>query len=82
MVAAVRGKQDDLFTLLKSDFTGDNNFIYWILAIAMLVAIGTIDKLKPITNAFLVLIILVIILANGRKDLFNNISQQIKEGTS
>jgi len=82
MVAAVRGKQDDLFTLLKSDFTGSNNFMYWIVAIAVTAAVGTVDRLKPITNAFLVLIILVIIIGNGNKHLFDNLTQQIKEGTS
>ena len=84
MFAAIRHKEEELFALLKSDFTGSGNFVEWILAIAVLSAIGTIDKLKPITDAFLVLIVLVIVLANGKdgNNLFDNIANQIKEGTS
>jgi hypothetical protein len=64
LVAAVRNTQDDLFALVKGDFTGQKNFVYWILAFLVVGAIGRIPKLKPFSNAFLVLIIIVIFISN------------------
>jgi len=81
MIAAIRGKHKDLFDLLKLDFTGSDNFFVWVLAIILLVAAGNVEQLKPITNGFLILIILVIILSNGKKGLFEKFMQQLKEGT-
>jgi len=66
---------------LKSDFTGSDNFFVWVLAIVILVALGNVERLRPITNAFLVLLILVIVVGNGRKGLFENFTRQLKEGT-
>jgi len=81
ITAAVKGKHKDLFGLLKSDFTGSDNFFVWVLAIVILVAIGNVERLRPVSNAFLVLLILVIIVGNGRKGLFENFMRQLKEGT-
>jgi len=33
LAAAIRGTQADLFDVLKDDFTGPNNFLYWGLAL-------------------------------------------------
>lgn len=82
IVAAIRGKHKELFDLLKDDFTGERNFIYFVLAIGFLTALGSIDRIKPVTNAFLVLIIIAIILANGKNNLFANLINEVKKGTS
>lgn len=82
ITAAIRGKHKELFDLLRDDFTGDRNFFAFILAIGLLAAIGSVEKLKPISNAFLVLVVLAVVLANGRNNLFANMAQQIKEGTA
>lgn len=84
IITAWKKKQDDLFALLKDDFTGDGNFFYWVLAIVILIALGTFKPIRPVTDAFLGLVILVIIIApyrNGR-DLFSEFRSQIKEGTN
>jgi hypothetical protein len=84
LVAAWKKKQGDLFALLKDDFTGEGNFIYWVLAIIALIALGTFRPIRPITDGFLGLVVLVIIIApyrNGR-DLFSEFRSQVKEGTS
>jgi len=81
MIAAIRGKEKDLFSTLKNDFTGDKNFFVWIMAIFFLVGLGNVEKFRPISNAFLVLIVLVIIIGNGRKGLFENFVKQLKDGT-
>lgn len=84
MVTAVRGTQGDLFKLLKEDFAGTNNFFVWVLAIVIIVLAGNIRQIKPISDAFLGLVILVIIVANyGRgKDLIGSFVDQVKQGTS
>lgn len=83
IVAAYRKRQGDLFRLLKDDFFGDNNFVIWTLSIVLIVSLGYIKQLKPITDAFLVLVILVIIVRNYRdnKDILSMFIDQIKGGT-
>lgn len=84
LIAAWKKKHKELFALLKDDFTGDGNFFYWVLAIIALAALGTFRPIRPVTDAFLGLVILVIIIAPYRKgrDIFAEIRSQIKEGTS
>jgi hypothetical protein len=65
LVASVRGTQDDLFGLIGKDFSGPNNFVYWLVAIAVIGGAGYIPKLKPLSTAFLVLVIVVLILTKG-----------------
>ena len=48
LVAGVRNKQDNLFKLVKGDFTGQNNFIFWMISIFAIGAVGYIPKLKPL----------------------------------
>jgi hypothetical protein len=66
VVAGVRGSSADLLKLFAGDFTGDNNFIYWALSVAIIGGLGYIDELRPISRAFLVLIIVVLILAEDK----------------
>lgn len=65
IVSAVRGTQDDLVALLKADFTGKGNFIYWLISILLIGAIGYIPSLRPVSRAFLVLVVIVLFLKNG-----------------
>ena len=65
LVAAVRGKEGDLFTLLRSDFTGENNFIYWAVAILAIGMLGYIPRVKPISVALLALVMVVLVLKKG-----------------
>ena len=64
-VAGVRNTQDDLYSLIQGDFTGQNSFIYWLAAIAIVGGIGYVPKLKPLSNAFLILILIVLVLKQG-----------------
>jgi hypothetical protein len=83
IIVAWRKKEDDLWKLLKSDFTGNDNFFYWVLAIIILVSLGSFKPLRPVSNAFLGLVLLVIVLAPYRqgRDLFTEFRSQIQEGT-
>lgn len=68
LIAAVRGKTDGpdgLFALVAGDFTGPASFVYWMVAILIIGSIGYIPKVKPVTTAFLGLLILVLFLAKG-----------------
>lgn len=71
LTAAARGNKcngqqcsDMLFTTLKSDFTGPDNFIYWGIALFIIGAAGYYKPFKPLSNAFLLLVILVLFLSN------------------
>lgn len=70
VVAAVRGTNTDLVTLIKGDFTGKGNFIYWLVSILIIGAVGYIPDLKPVSRAFLVLVVIVLFLDN--KGVFAN----------
>ena len=75
VVAAVRNTQDDLFTLVNGDLTGEKNFLIWILALLLIGAIGYAPKLKPVSNALLALVIIVILLSN--RGFFASFQKQI-----
>ena len=63
-VSAVRGTNTDLVALIKGDFTGKGNFLYWVISILIIGAVGYIPDLKPVSRAFLVLVIVVLFLHN------------------
>lgn len=64
---------------LAKDFTGDGNFIYWIIAIGAIGALGYNKTLEPFSRAFMALIIVVIFLSN--KGFFAQLNPQLKAGT-
>lgn len=52
---------------VASDFTGQNNFFVWILAVGIVGFVGYVEKLRPISNMFLALILLAMFLSNSRR---------------
>jgi hypothetical protein len=68
LIVAVKGTQSDLATLVKKDFTGpaSDNFLYWIVAIFVIGMVGYVEKLKPLSTAFLGLVIVVLFLRKGK----------------
>jgi hypothetical protein len=62
ITAGVRGQSANLLTLLKGDFTGSNNFIYWFISIVVVGAVGYVKDLQALSRAFLVLVIIVLLL--------------------
>ena len=65
--AGVRDTQNQLFGLIQSDVftTSDKSFWAWVLAIVIVGAVGYIPKMKPLSNSFLVLLVVVLFLSNG-----------------
>lgn len=66
LVVSIRGTQGDFFSLLQSEFAGSNSFVVWASAFIILGLLGYIRPIRPITHAFLVLLLLVLILTNGK----------------
>jgi hypothetical protein len=68
VTAGVRNTTSDLFTLVKGDFStanGQESFLSWLVAILIVGSLGYIEELKPLSRAFLVLLIVVLFLSNG-----------------
>ncbi len=74
LVSASKGTQNQLFTLLKGDFSGPNNYFYWLASILVVGAFGYIPKFKPVSDMFLVLIVLSLVLTRGKAGLFQKVS--------
>lgn len=64
-ISGVRGKSNDLFTLFKGEFTGENNFLYWLVSILLIGSLGYIPAMRPLSRAFLVLVLVVLVLKEG-----------------
>jgi hypothetical protein len=81
LVTGFRGTTGQLFTLLEEDFVSSDGFLPWALAILGIGAIGYIPKIKHISDAFLGLVVLVMLLAN--RSFFGNLSTAFSSaGTS
>lgn len=65
MIAGLRGQGEDVSKLLQGDLTGKGSFVPWVLAILAVGAVGYIDELRPVSDAFLVLLLVVLLLSNG-----------------
>jgi len=65
VVASVQNTQGTLFTLVKGDFTGPNNFFYWVAILLVIGTAGYIKPLQPVSRAFLVLLMVVLFLSKG-----------------
>jgi hypothetical protein len=71
LVTAYQGTEDAFFNQLKSDILGSNGngkggFLYWIVAIAIVGGLGYIPGFKPLSNAFLILLLVVLFLTQSK----------------
>ena len=79
IASGITGKTGDLWDLFKGDMTSKNGvagFPVWMLALFLVGAIGYARELKPLSNAFLVLVFLGMILSN--RGFLEKFSQAIK----
>lgn len=65
VVSGLRGQSSALVSLVKADFTGQHNFIDWIIAILIIGSLGYIDSLRPLSRIFTALVIVVLFLSDG-----------------
>jgi hypothetical protein len=80
LITSFNGHEHALFTRIEGDFTGPKSFAWWFLSIAIIGGIGYVPGLKPVSNAFLALVILVLFLSN--KGIFAQFNSAIKAGTT
>src|ERR1700743_3874874 len=80
LVSAIRGTHKQLGDQLQQDFTGSGNFIYWMIALAVVGAIGYIPQFDKFSKAFLGLILLSLFLSN--KGFFANFNSAITSGSA
>jgi hypothetical protein len=65
LVAGVRNTYAQLWSLVENDFAQNGGFLSWVAAIAVVGGLGYIPKLKPLSIAFMTLLLLVLVLSNG-----------------
>jgi hypothetical protein len=79
-ISGVQGTQDQLFAQVQKDFTGQGSFIYWLASIGIIGGAGYVEELQGLSRAFLALILLVLILSNGK--VFDQFTQALKGSTA
>lgn len=83
VTAGVRGTSQKLVTLAEGDLKGQNSFIYWILAIGIIGALGYVQDLRAFSRALLALVIIVLVIrdtnSQGSGGLFANFEAAIKQ---
>jgi type IV secretory pathway VirB2 component (pilin) len=65
ILTGVNGDAKQLYSLIAQDFTGPGSFIYWLVAIVILGALGYVKGLEDLSKAFLILVLIVLFLDNG-----------------
>lgn len=78
LMAGIRNTYGDLWNLVKGDFTSEHGFITWVAAIAVVGGMGYIPKLRPLSIAFMTLLLLVLVLSNG--GVFSKLQTFIQSG--
>jgi hypothetical protein len=64
IVTGARGTYAQFGTQLASEFQGQNNFTYWIIALVALGALGYIKPVQTISRLLMTLVIIVLFLAH------------------
>lgn len=62
---AIRNTWSQLGSLIAADFTGSGSFLYWVVAVAAIGAVGYAKPFSGFANLFLALLVLVFFLKNG-----------------
>lgn len=67
LIMIVSGARDTYAALgkeLTEDFTGPGNFLYWLIAIGFLGALGSVKELQGFSRAFMALVLISMVIAN------------------
>ena len=80
LVCALRGSENALGLLLKGDFTGQSNFVYWLVAVLIVGSIGYVPAFRKISDLFLVLLVIVLLISD--KGFFAKITSAIQQADS
>jgi hypothetical protein len=80
-VAGIRGTNPQLWCLVKGDFvsqSGGTSFLMWVAAIAVVGGLGYIPRLKPLSIAFMTLLLLVLVVS--KQGVFAQLQQFLQSG--
>lgn len=80
LLAGYHGNAKALFSQLGGEFVGTPSFGKWAIAILVIGGVGYIKPIKPISDAFLVLVLIVLFLSD--KGFFAQFSSQFLQGGS
>jgi hypothetical protein len=80
ILTGATGNPAALWSLIEGDFSGSNNFVYWMLSILVLGALGYVDSIKSLSRLFIILIVIVLLLDNN--GFFANLQQFINSTSS
>jgi hypothetical protein len=64
ILTGVKGNPGALWQLVQGDFEGQNNFVYWTIAILVLGSLGYIAQLRSLSRMFVALVLIVLLLDN------------------
>lgn len=80
LISAVRGTEKQLGTLVKQDFSGPGNFLYWFLGIVAAGSIGYIKQFET-SSRYLILFMLIAFLISNRRGIAS-LPEQLSQATS
>ena len=81
LVSGMNNKIPELGQAIQMDVIGTEKrtgFFVWAFALIVIGSLGYVKELRPLSNAFLVLVFIVLILSN--RGLFANISKGLNNG--
>ena len=81
-VSAVRNTHVCLINVVKLDFTGRGNFLYWVAAIFILGALGYSETLRPLSDGLLILILVALFFTRGKQGLFKNLTAALQTSST
>lgn len=85
ITAGFQDTYKELGKQVAGDFTGENNFTYWLISLGVVGAIGYFgegSQLRTFSRVFMALIIIALIVGkNGGVKIFEMLQQGIAEGT-
>jgi hypothetical protein len=64
ILTGIKGDPSKLWALVQGDFSGQNNFVYWLVAMLILGGLGYIPALRNLSRLFIVLVVIVLLLDN------------------
>jgi hypothetical protein len=79
IAVGINNKAPQFQQILRADFTGERNYFNWIVAIFAIGALGVVKEARTISDAFLVLVILVLILSPSQSGFFNRLNTELTE---
>lgn len=80
VVSGIKGTQTQLGQQLVTDFTGQGNFFYWVLAIVLIGGLGYIDDLRGLSRMLLAVIIVSMLFSN--RGFFAQFAQEFQQGSA